>query len=125
MWNFTSVRVTDATTNPETTTPLILTGATIRMTAKTNIDDSDADAVFQATTASEITITNDVLGEYTVKLPPSLTSGLDMGDDGQLELFFDVQIDLGATNGQYVSGDVVTVSSGILSIGIDRTLTTG
>jgi hypothetical protein len=122
-FQYTSSRVTDATANPVTTTPLILTGATIAFTAKENIDDTNAQATFTKTTSSGITITSALTGEFKVKISPSDTSGLNLSCSGDFkELYFDVQITLGATNGVYVSGDVITIDSGILTVFADRTL---
>lgn len=120
---FTSVRVTDATTNPVTTTPWDLTSATIYFTAKEDPQDSDADAVFQKSTSSGITITSAANGLYYVKIASSDTSGLDLSCDGFLDLYYDVEVVLGATNGGFVSGDKVTLSSGTLTVFVDRTLT--
>ena len=121
IYEYTATRVTDPTTNPLTTTPLVLTSATIRFTAKHDLQDSDADAVFQKTTSSGITITGASTGEFNVKISPSDTADLD-GCDGFTDLFYDCQVQLGATNGSYIAGDVITIDSGILTVYHDRTL---
>lgn len=122
IFTYASKRVTDATTNPVTTTPLILTSATIKFTAKNDPDDSDADAVFQKTTSGGITITSGPLGQFQVKLAPADTSSIDLACEDFLDLYFDCQVTLGATNGPYSSGDVITVDSGILTVFVDRTI---
>ena len=120
--NYEVDRVTDADTNPETTVDMDLTSATIKFTVKENRSDADADAVFQKTTGDGITITNATEGKFDLKVDPSDTSSLDIGDKDNLDLFFDVQVTLGATNGAFVSGDIVTVDYGTLRIPAEVTL---
>lgn len=57
--------------------PLNLTGYTIRMTAKSDLDDADVDAVFRlSTTTGEIVITNAAAGLATIRPLRSSTSSL-------------------------------------------------
>lgn len=69
--------------------PFNLTGYTIRMTAKTDIDDTDADAVFQlSTTTGEIVITNAAGGLATIQPERSSTNTLTT----DITVYCDVQI---------------------------------
>ena len=69
--------------------PFDLTGYTIRMTAKRNMNDSDADAVFQLSTdAGTITITNAAGGIAQARPLRSDTSDLTT----DVTVFVDVQI---------------------------------
>ena len=108
-------RVTDSTTNPETKVDLDLTAATISFTAKNDRQDVDGDAVFQKTVGAGITITDATGGDFDVKIT-STDSNVDGCGKDFVELFYDVEVTLGATNGPYVSGDVITVDSGTLTL---------
>lgn len=69
--------------------PLNLTGYTIRMTAKTDIDDTDAEAVFQLSTVSgEIVVTNAAGGLATIQPLRSSTDTLTT----DITVYCDVQI---------------------------------
>ena len=69
--------------------PFNLTGYTIRMTAKTDIDDTDADAVFQlSTTTGEIVITNAAGGLATIQPERGSTNTL----TADITVYCDVQI---------------------------------
>ena len=115
IWNLTLLRVTDAEANPEITVAFDLTAATIKFTAKYEQSDADADAVFQKTVGSGITITDATGGLVTVKLQPSDTSSIELCE-GFVNLLFDMEVTFGATNGEYVSGDVKTFPSGTIKV---------
>lgn len=81
VWN---LAVTDGSGNPYD-----LSNCTIYMTAKTNIDDADVDAVFQlSTVAGTITITNAAGG--LAEIVPLTTSTSSLTTDAQL--YYDVQV---------------------------------
>lgn len=83
-----------------------LTGATLRMTAKYNYTDSDAQAVFALTSGTGITVTNAAAGLATVTISPSKTLTLPFN---QVNLVYDIQVtDAG--------GNVWTVVDGILYV---------
>lgn len=57
--------------------PIDLTGATLWFTAKDDLDDLDADAVFQKKTGGlGIAVTSAVNGQATVTIPPADTASL-------------------------------------------------
>lgn len=95
--------------------PVDLTGGTVRMTAKWSVSDSDADAVFQlsSASASEIEIVSAVDGQIRVTISSSNTEDLPYR---KTELPYDIQfVD--------VSGSVYTVLYGTLTVVPDITRT--
>lgn len=66
-----------------------LSGASIYFTAKYNFTDSDADAVFQLSTSSGITITNAAAGAISITIPSSATSSLPYAE---LRLVYDLLV---------------------------------
>lgn len=53
-----------------------LDGATLYLTAKWQYSDTDADAIFQLTNGSGITVTNPGAGAISITIPTSATSSL-------------------------------------------------
>lgn len=104
----------DPDTNP--LVPVDLTGAKIWMTAKKNLSDVDAKAVFQITTPTDIHIDADpTTGRAVIVVPASSTTSLVFPKDAaQIELFYDVQV-------KTQTGIVQTVSAGKLILTEDVT----
>lgn len=89
-------------------------GAAFRMTAKFDISDTDADAVFSITSPSQIIITNALSGIISVNIPPSATESL---PPRECNLFYDIQMEDGTES-------IYTVCSGILTVYPDISVTT-
>lgn len=88
-----------------------ITGGDFTMTAKWDVADSDANAVFQKTVGDGITLTDPTNGVITVKLEPADTNSLPLHT---VDLFYDIQyID--------TDGDVHTVLNGTLQVQPDVT----
>jgi len=95
-------------------TPVNLTGADLRFTAKRNVTDLDADAVVTLTTAAgTITITNAVLGQARLDVPAVQTNALTRDSI----LPWDLQV-------RDVSNKTRTLASGLLIIRRDVSRTT-
>lgn len=73
------------------TTAYNLTGATIYCTAKRDLADADASAVFQLTVGSGITITNAAAGQAVIEPPASATNVL----TEETQLWLDVRVIVG------------------------------
>lgn len=94
--------------------PLVLTSATVWMTAKNQLSDADVAAVFQvSTTGGQITLTDAPNGKFRVQLTPSNTNTLTKDTN----LFWDVQV-------KDASGKIYTVADGTLLVKLDATITT-
>ena len=95
--------------------PLDLSGWTVRMTAKTSVDQPDADAVFQLSTVDGTIVVTDAAGGLATMQPArDDTSGL----TADTACFWDVQI---ARDG--APDETFTVASGTLLIVRDITRT--
>jgi len=88
--------------------PIDITGATVYFTLKVNTTDTDANAALQKVVTTH---TNPTVGETTVALTHSDTSGLSPGT-----YFYDFQAVL-------ANGDYITMDGGKVSILADTTLT--
>ena len=106
--DFTFLRVTDQSTNPETTTPVVLTDASITMTIKRSLHDSDSEAIVQkTTTGGGVVIADAASGEFYCKVLKEDLDGMEHG-----EYWYDVQVTLGVAAGSYEAGSVLTPVSG-------------
>jgi hypothetical protein len=101
-------------TNP--LVPVDLTGSTIWMTAKKELADLDASAVFQIKTPTDIVVDADpTSGRAKIIVPASSTTSLTFPTDvAQIELFYDVQV-------KTSTGIVQTVASGKITLTEDVT----
>lgn len=92
-------------------TPVNITGASLKFTAKQDLSDPDVDAVFQrATGGNGITITDGPAGECEIALISANTSGLSV----PTLCYCDLQLVDG-------SGNVSTTATGTLLIKVDVT----
>lgn len=112
-------QLTDPTLPPGTSNPYVpvdLTGAKLWMTAKKKLTDTDAKAVFQITSPSDITIdTTPTTGRAKVTVPASATLSVVFPvDTAQLEIYYDIQV-------KTSTGIVQTVASGKLILTEDVT----
>jgi len=97
------------------TVPVDLTGATIWMTAKCRLADTDLQAVFQIKTPTDITITDPTNGLFTIVVPASATVTLKYpATVTMISLFYDIQI-------KTTAGIVQTIGSGNLLVYEDVT----
>lgn len=86
---------------------LDLTGATLTMTAKFNVADANADALFVLTTGGGgIVITSAAAGEFTITIPPSATLDCPLL---KTIIFFDVQYQLGSVIYTILRGQMVVL----------------
>lgn len=86
---------------------LDLTGATLTMTAKFNVTDDNADALFElTTTGGGIVITDATAGEFTVTIPPAAT--LDCPFIKTI-IFYDIQYSLSGTIYTILRGQLIVV----------------
>lgn len=78
-------------------TPENLTGATMKMTCKQNLDDPDLSAIFQVSnTTLEIVFTDPLNGKALITVPPAKTSGLVIVGE-QVIAKYDIQLLLAST----------------------------
>ena len=103
--------------NNNVVVPVDLTGATLWMTAKYKITDTDASAVFQITTPTDIKIDEDPLsGRATVIVPGSATLSVTYPPDSEsVRLIYDIQV-------KTQTGIVQTVARGYLTVMEDVTI---
>lgn len=97
--------------------PVDITSATIWFTAKADIDDVDASASFQKTSASGISITDATNGKFTVTVAASDTSGLTGFLYQEKRLAYDLQVKTAA-------GQIFTVARGALVVKQQVTIST-
>lgn len=101
-------------TNARTRVPVDISAATVWMTAKYDINDADADALFQISTdTGDIALTTPTNGEFQITIPHTATSGL----TAETVVTYDVQIKLAG------SSRVHTLRQGPLTIFLDVTQT--
>lgn len=98
-------------------TAVNITGATLRFTAKYNVTDADASAVFQLYSPSNgITITSASAGTGVITIPVSATSTVAEDTNG-VPLYYDFQITDSGSN-------VYTLNYGVLKVLPNVTRTT-
>lgn len=100
----------------EVNVDLTLGGVKLWMTAKRRIVDTDANAVFQITSPTDIVIDPDSLsGAATITVPADATKDLRYGEGvTRIELYYDIQVKLG-------SGYIQTLQKGKLFVDADVT----
>lgn len=94
-----------------TSTPVDISSADMWFTAKHQLADADADAVFQKETGSGITLTTPASGIATVTISPSDTASLTR----TTSLWYDVQL-------KQTNGRITTVQQGLLRLQLGATV---
>lgn len=97
--------------------PVNIAGATIWMTAKRSVEDSDAKAVFQVKTPDDIEITDGAGGLATITVPASATATLPLERSQPLNLVYDIQL-------KTATGIVSTIDGGTIMVKPDVTRAT-
>ncbi len=98
---------------PDEVSPVNITGASFRFTAKADPDDADGDAIVSGTTAGgECQVTDAAAGVMTVKIPASATTSI----AAPSSLYFDLQAEDSA-------GDVWTTAWGKIIVDRDISIT--
>ncbi len=94
--------------------PVNLAGAKLWITAKFNLEDTDDNAVFQAsTTSGGIVITDAAAGKASIAVPATATIALTADES---RLFYDIQLDS--------AGRIYTLERGTLIVNADVTRAT-